>query len=217
MHDADPNAMTTSTPTPAEPLTPPPSEPVYEPATSQVPAEPVITQGPPRRRSRMRWIVAAVVVALVVGSSAAIAAVLTGASPQASILGYVPADSIAYAELRLDLPGDQRQAVAAFLSKFPGFRDQAALDSKLDEALDKFLEGVTNNGQTYTKDIKPWFGGEVGASVGPLPAAATLMSGSAAPEFRALALLSVKDPAAAQAWFDGVIADSGAKTTKETY
>ena len=127
MDEADPNATTTSTPapapalTPTEPLTPPTGAPVYEPAASGVPAQPVLAGSPPRRpRSRMRWIVAAVVVALVVGSSAAVAAVLTGASPQASILGYVPTDSIAYAELRLDLPGDQRQAVGAFLSKFPG-------------------------------------------------------------------------------------------------
>ncbi len=34
---------------------------------------------------------------------------------------------------------------------------------------------------------------------------------------RYLALLSVKDPTLAQAWFDGVIAKSGAKTTTETY
>ena len=54
-------------------------------------------------------------------------------------------------------------------------------------------------------------------TLGPLPPAATLMSGDAAPDFRALALLSVKDPVGAQAWFDQVITKTGAKTTKETY
>ena len=38
---------------------------------------------------------------------------LTGASPTATVLGYVPADSVMYGEVRLDLPGDQRQQSAS--------------------------------------------------------------------------------------------------------
>ena len=74
-------------------------------------------------------------------------------------------DSIMYGEVRLDLPGDQRAAVGAFLSKFPGFADQAALDTKLDEILDR-LVGDATNGSRPSADIKPWFDGELAFSVG---------------------------------------------------
>ena len=46
-------------------------------------------------------------------------------SSTSTVLGYVPANTIVYGEVRLDLPGDQRRAVGEFLSKFPGFADQA--------------------------------------------------------------------------------------------
>src|SRR5258708_554573 len=125
-----------------------------------------------------------------------------GASRPAGVLGYVPADSVMYGELRLDLPGDQRQQVGQFLSKFPGFADQAALDTKLDEVLDRLVADGTESKQTFTKDIKPWFGGELAFSMGPLPSAsasadAPMLLGST----RALVLLSVKDEALARSWF----------------
>ena len=116
-------------------LTPIPTAPVAADAAPP----PVPTAAAPRRSRRARWAVAALVVALVVGASAAVTLALTGSSPNASILGYVPGDSLAYAEVRLDLPGDQRQQVAAFLSKFPGFADQAALDTKIGETLDQLV------------------------------------------------------------------------------
>ena len=46
-----------------------------------------------------------------------------------------------------------------FLSAFPGFADQAALDAKLDETLDQLVAGGRATEQTYTADIEPWFGG----------------------------------------------------------
>ena len=88
---------------------------------------------------RMRTLVAAGLIALVVASTAVATLVLTSSQTTSTVLGYVPADSVAYGELRLDLPGDQRQNVAEFLSKFPGFADQAALDTKLDEVLDRLV------------------------------------------------------------------------------
>jgi hypothetical protein len=135
------------------------------------------------------------------------------------VLGYVPAGTTAYAEVRLDLPGDQRAAAGAFLSKFPGFADQAALDTKLDEVLDQLVKDATNDEQTYTANIKPWFDGELAFSVGPLPPAASVRNDG--PQIlgstRALALVSIKDQALAQAWFDAAIAKTGAKTTSQAY
>ena len=43
------------------------------------------------------------------------------------------------------------QAAGEFLSKFPGFADQAALDTKLDEALDQLIGDETDGKQTFTR------------------------------------------------------------------
>jgi hypothetical protein len=228
--------VTTRVPTPAAapddsspattPLTPP-STPASGPASGRggtawtsgpVPASPV---APPdkRRGGPLRWVASLAVIAIVILASAAVAALVTGQTSSSTVLGYVPASTTAYAEVRLDLPGDQRAATGAFLSKFPGFADQAALDSKLDEILDQLVKDATNDEQSYTADIKPWFDGEIAFSVGPLPPAAAIANDgpSALGSSRALALLSIKDQALAQAWFDATIAESGAKTTSESY
>ena len=210
--------------------------PVHDPTTdtaatettaTEVPAVPIATtplSGPPPAptatppRSRVRWLVAAVVIALIVGVTAIATLSLTGSSPASTVVGYVPADSVAYGELRLDLPGDQRQKIGQFLSKFPGFADQAALETKLDEVLDRLVSEGTDGKQTYTRDIKPWFDGEFAFSMGPLPADASALKdpGSAAPR-RALLLLSIKDEALARAWFTNVLTETGVKSSQETY
>ena len=226
----------TPTPEPAPAAAIPPSSPLtpasqgtsapntfeHEVAWSSGPvaASPVVPPATPaRNRSRVRWAASLAIVALVIVASAAVAALITGRSSTATVLGYVPAGTTMYAEARLDLPGDQRRAVGEFLSKFPGFADQAALDPKLDEVLDDLVKGATNNEQTYTADIKPWFDGELAFSVGALPPASSVMGRDPAAmgSFRLLVLASVKDPALAQSWFDAAIAKAGAKTTAETY
>ena len=234
--DLDATTVTPVTPVAVTPLTPgadvaagtttPPSYPTQqplEPGVAWAPAVPVkapASQGSGRGR-RIRWAAALAVVVLILGASAAVAALITNAATQATVLGYVPKDSVAYVEARLDLPGDQRRSVGEFLSHFPGFADQAALDSKLDEALDQVIHDATNGSQSYTADIKPWFGGEVAFSVGPLPPASSLggsdSSSAIARQFRALALLSVTDPVKAQAYLDGLSAKTGEETTKQTY
>jgi hypothetical protein len=189
-------------------------------ASGPVPASPVVPPAKaPRQGGRLRWAVSLAVVALVIIASAAVAAIITGRSSTATVLGYVPAGTTMYAEARLDLPGDQRRAAGEFLSKFPGFADQAALDPKLDQVLDDLIKGATNDEQSYTADIKPWFDGEIAFSVGALPPAGPIVDGdsSSISKFRALVLVSVKDPALAQAWFDAQIVKTGAKTSSEPY
>jgi hypothetical protein len=127
------------------------------------------------------------------------------------VLAYTPADSVAYAELRLDLPGSQSAELAKVMKAFPGFEDQAAFPMKLSEALDLLVGQATDGQQGYKNDIEPWFGGQIGVSAGPLP---TTADPAAA---RAVALFSVTDAAKATAWADGVAAKSGAATTTETY
>ena len=227
--DPDPTTRVEMSTPPSTPLTPagrdylPPS--TYERDSewaTTAPATRVIPEGSttPRRSSRVRWAIALGVLALVIATSAAVALLITGRSSDATVLGYVPAGSTMYGEVRMDMPGDQRRAVGEFLTKFPGFADQAALETKLDEVLDDLVKQSTDQAQTYTHDIKPWFGGELAFSVGALPPAASLSSGdpsAAMGAFRALALVSIKDPVAAQAWFDAAVTKSGSKTTTETY
>ena len=221
----DPTADTTVTPTPSEPLvpvsapsTPPP--PTAAPATPPpaVPMTPVTSPAAAgSSNGRGRWAIAAGVVGIVVIATGAIAYALTAAAPAATVSGYVPADSIAYGEVRLDLPGDQREAVGEFLSHFPGFADQAALDTKLDEVLDRVVSEATEGKQTFTGDIKPWFDGELAFAVGPLPDVSADDPTAAAKDGKGVVLLSVKDASLASTWFDGVLADIGVTPTTETY
>lgn len=210
------------------PVNGPTTDPSTDTSVTEVPAAPIATTplgtapatttaGP--RRSRARWAAALGIIALIVGVTAIATLSLTGSSPASTVVGYVPADSVAYGELRLDLPGDQRQEVGEFLSKFPGFADQAALDTKLDEVLDRLLSESTDGKQTYTRDIKPWFDGELAFSMGPLPNDPEALADreSAAGKTRALLLLSIKDEALARAWFTKSLTDMGITGTPETH
>jgi len=197
------------------------NRPVHDPTTdstaTDVPASPIgstpVTTAVAPRRSRARWVAALAIVALIVVVTAIATLSLTGSAPASTVVGYVPADSVAYGEVRLDLPGDQRQEIGKFLSKFPGFADQAALDTKLDEVLDRLLSDSTQGKQTYTRDIKPWFDGELAFSMGPLPTEPATATTNA----RALLLLSIKDEALARAWVTRTLTDSGVTGTQETY
>lgn len=173
------------------------------------------TQAAPPRSGRVRWIAAGVLIALVVALTGLATFALTSTKSTSVVLHYVPTDSVAYGELRLDLPGDQRQNVGAFLSKFPGFADQAALDTKLDEVLDRLVGEGSQNKQSYTKDVKPWFGGQLGFAMGPIQ----LGSGdaTAAPDRHALVLLSIKDAALASSWLDSTLKAEGGSGVPQTY
>lgn len=203
----DPTTDTTVTPVPG---TPEGGDPPV--ATSQVLPPP---PGDPRPAGRARWIAALAVVGVVAVGTVFAVLNLTGASPAATVAGYIPDDSVMYGEVRLDLPGDQRAEIGEFLSKFPGFADQAALDTKIDEVLDRLVSEGTDGEQTFTGDIKPWFDGELAFAVGPLPAPdadpSVVMAGG-----RGLLLLSIKDEALARAWFDEVLTES-TTTSSETY
>jgi uncharacterized protein DUF3352 len=195
-----PNHDTSAMPVTTQPITAP---------------EPLAASAP--KPSRARWFAAAGLIAIVVGATTLITLSLTGSSPRSVVLGYVPADSTMYGELRLDLPGDQRQKVGQFLSKFPGFADQAALETKLDEVLDRLTSESTKGKQSYTTDIKPWFDGQLGFSVGAIPEVSPGDPMSAAKAVRGLLLVSIKDEAKARSWFTSAFSEAGVTGTSETY
>jgi hypothetical protein len=185
--DAPTVAWTRPTDRPVDDLTPPPPT-----------AEPVRTAPGP---NRLRWGIALLVTVLVVAVGAAAVVLLTGQSAPSSIAGYAPEGSTVYGEVRLDFPGDQKQQLGDFLSKFPGFQDQSTLDAKIDDVLDRLVRSMSDDRQSWTTNIKPWFGGQMGFAVAQLPSP----DGSGEP--RGLAILSVTDAAKARAWFDEVTTD----------
>ena len=198
-----------------------PAEPVAGSETSGiVPTEPVLTTVRPSRGNagRIRWFVALVVTVVVLGLAGGATLLLTASAGDAAVLAWVPADSTAYVELRLDLPGSQRAEVAKLLSAFPGFADQAAFPAKLGEALDRLIGSATSGKHSYQTEIAPWFGGELAVASGPMavPTANATPSEIAA-SARVLLLADVTDAAKATAWLSGILAEAGATTSTESY
>lgn len=160
-----------------------------------------IAARPPRPAGLLRWGVALVVVALVVGV-VSVGTILLASGPTTSAIdGWIPSGTVVYLEGRADLPGDQRQEVGNVLAKFPGFRDQASLDAKIDQALDQLLQ---NSGISWTGDLKPIVAGEVGVAItrdflDPAAAAQKDPSAIKAPDRGLVVIASVKDGVAATA------------------
>ena len=214
------------TPTPAHDAAAPSGAPDGMPAFAPAPPPPAVsgtaqpvatapvaaTTSSRARRGRLRWLAVAVVTLLVAGSAAAATLLLTGDSGDPDVLAYTPADSVAYAELRLDLPGSQEAELATLMSAFPGFADQAAFPAKLNEALDQLVGKATDGKQSWQNDIDPWFGGQLAVSMGPLPASITDAAAS-----RGLLLASVTDATKSEAWAAALVADMGGTTSTSTY
>lgn len=182
---------------------------------SPIVSQPIDSPPPNNRGGRVRWLVAGLATILVValvGGALFLAAPRTGA-PSATA-HYVPADTAMYAEMRLDLPGDQHDNLASFMSHFPGFADQASFQTKFDETLNTL---IARNGSniSWTNDVKPWFGGQVaffGDVANPAMGTDGVMSGDPTHAWShgQVVVLTVSDRAKLQATIDahanGVVA-----------
>ena len=94
---------------------------------------------------------------LAVVSIAAPVAVGCGKEEAASgTSSLAPAASVVYGEVTLNPEGDQKAAVDAIVSKFPG---QGSAGDRLKELVDKALKD-SNTGISYSDDIEPWLGDE---------------------------------------------------------
>jgi hypothetical protein len=111
-----------------------------------------------------RWTPALIVIGIVIAATIFVLVVLAGlvSAPSSIVARWVPADTAAYVEIRLDLPGDQEANLASFLSHFPGFDDTARLPDKLEELGDRLLGAVSGGRLDYRTQIAPWFGGQLG-------------------------------------------------------
>lgn len=188
-----------------------------EPATSDTaaaepgPSTVIVTSSEAGRRGGVRWGIALGAVAVSVGVLAAAAFLLTSQAPASRLVGWAPADAALYAEARLDLPGDQRAQLGTFLSHFPGFSDQAILDQKIDETLDRIVSEATGGKHDFSSEIKPWFDGQIAIAARAAAPAGRSEQGSG------LVMVAVKDTSAARTWFEALAAESPMTLVTETY
>ncbi|MBA3627358.1 MAG: hypothetical protein H0W60_06440, partial [Chloroflexi bacterium] len=125
---------------------------------------------PVSRPKPVRWIVALLATALVVATGAGLAMLATGSRTTAAQgPTFLPPETMVYMETRLDLPGDQRENLIAFMGKFPGFADPAAFDLKVNDTLDRLTRESTQGEYSYAADIEPWFDGEVAIGITDVP------------------------------------------------
>jgi Protein of unknown function (DUF3352) len=154
-----------------------------------------------RRGIALRWGLALVGIVIVALGTALIVSLAGGRPATSATLGYMPASTVTFSEVRLDLPGDQRQKLASFLhaGKFPGFADQAQITPKIEDIYDRIVRLASKDQQTYTANIQPWFGGQLAMGQG-LPDTATLGASSGMGGTSFLAVATVTDRAKAIAW-----------------
>jgi hypothetical protein len=165
-------------------------------------------------RSRLRWVLALVGVLIVAVASFLIVSLVGGRPATSTAMGYMPANTFTYEEVRLDLPGDQRQKLASFLKPFPGFADQTAIEPKLDDLLDRIVKAASKDRQTWTNDIKPWFGGQVAIGAG-LPDSASALTSAMGGANNSLAVVTITDRAKAIAWLTSI--PGSAPLNRSTY
>jgi hypothetical protein len=164
---------TTDTETSAPPPPPPPFDWGGPPTFLSTPV-PAPVAAAPQRRGPWRWIIALLATVVVIVAGIGIA-VFAQSSRSSSSIGptFLPANTAVFADARLDLPGNQREKLTAFLARFPGFADQASFDLKVNEVFDRWAGDVSQGKLTYTGSVKPWFSGQVAVGLLQLPSAGT--------------------------------------------
>ena len=164
------------------------------------------------RSSRFRWAIALGIVLIVALVTVGGAFVLSGAGGSAKSLtaGNAPKSTVMFVDLRMDLPGDQHQKLADFMTHFPGFADRAQFDNAFDELLNKITTSISPD-LTYTSAFKGWTTGELSVAVTDLglnPKGST--PGGAA-------IVGLKDRAAGEKWVASEIARTGTTFTAQDY
>lgn len=116
------------------------------------------------------------------------------ADPAANL---IPAESQLYVNVYLEPSPAQRANLAALLGRLPGFGDQAALETKIDQIATNLLSQA---GVDYAADLKPWLGNQVAVGLASVEGDPTQNEG--------VVVFAVKDRAAAEEALPR-LADSG--------
>jgi hypothetical protein len=220
---------------------------VYGQAAPAAPAQPQLipmgegwapgvggTEVAPKSR-RLRWGIALGFVAVIAIVGTAGAFVLSGAAGagQSLTAAYAPKSTLSFTVLRTDLPGDQHQKLADFLSHFPGFADRALFDTVLDTELNKIVSSISPD-LTYTSGFKPWMQGEISIAstgLGGLPSASLPLSSGMAGALGSdgmpmmstvqppdeVVIVALKDRAAAETFVKLEIAKTGQTFASSSY
>ncbi len=196
----------------------------WAPGVGGVPVEP--------RSRRLRWGIALGFVAIVAIVGTAGAFVLSGAggAGQSLTAAYAPKDTLLFTVLRTDLPGDQHQKLADFMSHFPGFGgDRALFDTAIDTELNHLISSVSPD-LTYTSGFKPWMQGEIsiaatsvgsvgtgsfGTSIGGGGSVQSVVTPAVPPDV--VAMVALKDTTAAQTFVSSEVTKLGRTFTSSTY
>jgi hypothetical protein len=167
------------------------------------------------RGRKLRWVVAIAVVTVVTLVSAAGVFFLSGGGGAAKSLtaGNAPQETLVFVDFRTDLPGDQHQKLADFMTHFPGFKDRAQFENAFDELLNRVTSQISPE-LTYTSAFKAWTSGEISIAVTDLGLTAGLIPG-AAPQ--GALIVSLKDRDTAEAWVASEAARRGLTFTASTY
>jgi hypothetical protein len=108
---------------------------------------------------RLRWLLAIGLAGVALAAGLAVMFLFGSPPSTPEALQYIPSDAALVVELRMDLPGDQMQALGNLLAHFPGFQDQSTLPEKIDEALSRLVEKVPGSSTDYRTEIKPLLSG----------------------------------------------------------
>jgi hypothetical protein len=123
------------------------------------------------------------------------------ADPAANL---VPAESQLYVSVYLEPSPAQRANLAALLGRLPGFGDQAALDTKIDQIATNLLSQA---GIDYQRDLRPWLGNQVAIGL------ATVSPDAAEPE--GIVVFGVRDREEAEEALPRLAATGGGGELRE--
>lgn len=163
-------------------------------------------------RGLWRWSVALVAtVAMIVAGSGLVAFAQSGAGtskgPQ-----FVPADASVYIEARFDMPDGQAEALAQFMTAFPGFADASSFGLKAEEFIDGQIVEATGGAVTSVDELAAFLTGEVGLALMDLAGAVT--GGGDLPVLLGAA---ITDRVAAEAFATALFGGLDGEPLSETY
>jgi hypothetical protein len=169
---------------------------------------------PNGRRGLWRWAVALVATVMLVVSGSGLVVFAQSGAGESRGPQFVPADAPIYLEARLDMPDGQAEALASFMTAFPGFADAGSFGMKTDEMIDGLVEQISGGALTFSGEMESFMTGEMGLALTDIESAA--MSGT---DPVILIGVGISDRAAAESFMDLLMAGSAAdgELSEETY
>jgi hypothetical protein len=166
-----------------------------------------------RTRGLWRWLVASVATLLLVISGSGLVAFAQNGEAGSQGPVFAPAGSPFYAEVRLDMPGGQGEALAQFLTAFPGFADAESFPTKRDEIIDGLVGMIDGEDADQISGLLSALTGEVGLAITSLTAEDLQMDEMGSAEPPMVIGLAITDRASVEAAMAGAAEDA----TSETY